>query len=287
VAWAHNGLVAFVPEIFRRYAEPPTDPRVLAFSLVATVVCATVAGVWPGLRATSQNVATVLQREGGGRGGSGQRRGSFALLATEALIASLLVAGAALTARSLVGLMQTDVGFETEGLHSVGVFFQKLPQDPGERYALFGKALEAIRQTRDVRLAAGGDVLPIQGAAGNLFVAGNPNAYTWRVTDRYFETMGMQVLAGRPFTFDEANTGARVGVLSERGLHLVWPGVSAPEAVGRILALEGLVPAQIVGVVADVRSEPAATPNASLYLPLVPEGFGFMRFVARTAPAIT
>jgi ABC-type antimicrobial peptide transport system permease subunit len=57
--------------------------------------------------------------------------------------------------------------------------------------------------------------------------------------------------------------------------------------VGRILALEGLVPAQIVGVVADVRSEPAATPNASLYLPLVPEGFGFMRFVARTAPAIS
>jgi hypothetical protein len=152
------------------------------------------------------------------------------------------------------------------------------------RFQLQHEVLEAIRQTKGVRLAAAADVLPIQGSAGNLFVKDAKDAFTWRVSDAFFETMGMPLRAGRSFTVDEVKTGARVAVLSESGLRLVWPGISASDAIGRMLNLEGLAPAQVVGVVGDVRSEPAATPNASLYLPLTTEKFRGMRFIARTAP---
>jgi putative ABC transport system permease protein len=283
VTAAHRALLAFVPEIFSRYAEAPTDARVLAFSIVATLVCAVGAGVGPGLRATSKSVAAVLQHEGRGRGGSRQRRGGGAVLVAEAMVAALLVTGAVLTARSLVGLIKTDVGFEPDGLHFVSAFLDPAPKDTGARFKIQLDVLDAIRNTKDVRYAAAADVLPIQGAFGNLFVKGVPGAYTWRVTDAFFETMEMRLRAGRPFTADEVRTGARVAVLGESGLRLVWPGVPAAEAIGRVLSLEGLTPAEIVGVVADIRGEPAATPHASLYLPLTAEGFRGMRFIARTA----
>ena len=260
------------------------DARVLAFSIVATLVCAVGAGVGPGLRATSKNVANVLQSEGRTRGGSRQRRGGFSVLVAEAMVAALLVTGAVLTARSLVGLMRTDVGFDPEGLHFVSAFLDPMPTDTGARFKLQQDVLEALRQTKDVRLAAAADVLPIQGANGNLFVKGVQGAFTWRVSDAFFETMGMRQLAGRPFTAEEVKTGARVAVLGESGLRLVWPGVSARDAIGRMLHLDGLTPAQVVGVVEDIRSEPAATPHSSLYLPLTAEKFRGMRFIARTVP---
>jgi hypothetical protein len=136
-------------------------------------------------------------------------------------------------------------------------------------------------------MAAAADVLPILGATGNLFVKGEPNAFTWRISDAFFETMGMHLLAGRSFTTDEVRTGARVAVLGEAGLRLVWPGISAAGAIGRILNLEGLPSAQVVGVVGDIRGDPAATPHQSLYLPLTAEKFRGMRFIARTAAFAT
>jgi hypothetical protein len=206
------------------------------------------------------------------------------VLVAEAMVAALLVTGAVLTARSLMGLMRTDVGFEPAGLHFVSAFVDPLPKDTAARFKLHQDILGALRRTKDVRTAAAADVLPIQGAAGNLFVDGAPGAFTWRVSDAFFETMGMRLLAGRSFTADEVRTGARVAVLGESGLRLVWPGVPAPDAIGRVLNLEGLTPAQVVGVVADIRGEPAATPLSSLYLPLTADQFRGMRFIARTVP---
>jgi len=286
VMWTNNALRAFVPEIFRRYAASPTEGRVLWFSLAATVVCALVAGVWPSLRTSAADAASVLQ-QGGARGGSGTRRRGTVVLVAEAMIATLLVSGAAMTARSLIGLLRTDVGFDPAGLHAVTVQFPSYPTEPTENLSRFLEVLGALRQTPGVIAAAGGDVLPTMGAAGNLFVAGVRDAYTWRVTDQFFETMGMRVVAGRSFSSAEFTTGAGVAVLSERGLRLVWPDVSIPDAIGRVLQLEGLPEKVVIGVVNDVRARPASEPNASLYLPVTAERFRFLRFIARTAPGAT
>jgi hypothetical protein len=188
-----------------------------------------------------------------------------------------------MTARSLITLMRTDLGFKPDGLYFVGVGLTPPPVDAGERFRLQREVLEAIRSTTGVEAAAAADVLPILRMAGNLFVRGERDAFTWRVTDRFFETMGMPVLAGRVFTEAEVARGASVSVLSERGLVLVWPGASPGEAVGRVLHLEGLAPAEVIGVVGDVRGTPAEAPDASQYLPLTVEGFRNMRFIARTA----
>jgi putative ABC transport system permease protein len=284
VVWTHGALRAFVPAIFRRYAVEPTDVRVLGFSLLATVVCALIAGVGPVLRTSSASLGAVLQRSGG-RSASAGRRGGALVLAAEALIAVLLVSGAAMTGRSLMGLMRVDLGFEREGLHFVAVQYDPFPPDPVVRFRQFNEALVSLRSTPGLRAVAAADVLPIMGAAGNRFL-GN-GSQTWRITDGFVGTMGMSLVAGRDFTAREVSTGAAVSMLSELGLKRVWPGVTARDAIGRVLHVEGRAPTQVVGVVGDVRGSGAARPDASLYLPITAEGFRVLRFVARTAPGGT
>lgn len=283
VVWTHGALRAFVPTIFRRYAADPTDLRVLVFSLLATVVCALIAGVGPVLRTTSASLGAVL-RQGGGRNASGGRRGGALVLAAEAFIAVLLVSGAAMTGRSLIGLMRVDLGFEREGLHFVGVQYAPLSPDPAVRFRQFSEALVTLRSTPGLRAVAAADVLPISGARGNRFVPGDNDSQTWRITDGFVDTMGMALLAGRDFTAEEVSTGAAVSMLSELGLKRVWPEVTARDAIGRVLRVEGRPPTQVVGVVGDVRGSGAARSDPSLYLPITEEGFKVLRFAARTTP---
>lgn len=279
VMWSHGALRAFVPEIFRRYAVDPTDGRVLGFALLATVICALVAGVGPVLRTTTAALAQVLQ-QGGGRNPSGGRRGGSVVLAAEALIAALLVSGAAMTGRSLVGLMRVDLGFQPTGLHFVSVQYSPYQADAAVRLRQYTESLEVLRGTPGMAQVAAADVLPIMGAAGNQFLP-ERGTYTWRVTDRFFETMGVPILAGREFLATDLSAGAAVSVLSELGLQRVWPHVRPAEAIGRTLRVDGLAPTQVIGVVGDVRGSGAVPPSPSLYLPISGDQFRILRFVAR------
>jgi hypothetical protein len=99
--------------------------------------------------------------------------------------------------------------------------------------------------------------------------------------------MNMRVLAGRHLSPSEVDSDAPVGVLSESGLRLVWPGLRAGEAIGKTLRFPGEQPREVVGVVSDVRSSHAATPIPSLYLPLSSHNFRRAEFIIRMAPGAT
>jgi len=84
------------------------------------------------------------------------------------------------------------------------------------------------------------------------------------VTPAYFETLGTPLLAGRPTDARDAAGAPGVAVLSRSAARLLF-GEEAP--VGRHVAVED--PAdrhRVVGVVPDVRRDPAATPEPSIYL---------------------
>jgi predicted permease len=283
VAWTSAGLRTMLPPLFTRYMASATDVRVLIFAIAAASVCALVAGIAPAWRSTRVDVLPALQRAG--RGGVARLRGAALLVAVEAAVGVLLVAGAALTARSLVTLMTTDVGFEPRDLHTVNIRFRFVAtEDASSRMAPYLEALDVLRRTAGVRAAAGANVLPIVAAAGNRFGPGIASGYRWEVTDGFFETLGIPVVAGRSITHEDLAVHADVAVLSERGLALVWPGVEPSAAVGRSLEFAGEPIRRVVGVVGDVRGSFAQEPEPSIYIPLQSNGFRFMMFAARMAP---
>lgn len=282
LVWASKGLQALIPPLFSRYAAPAYDARVIGFSILAATLSALLAGILPCLRLARVDVLSAPQHSAS-RSAGGRLRGGRSLLALEAAVSVVLVAGAIITARSLIGLESTDVGFRPEGLYSVNVLLPPA-QDDQTRYQQYMQVLEVVRDLHGVKMAGAADVSPISGAAGNRFGPGFDSgyrAYRWQVTADFFETMGMGLLAGRTFSKEDLARPDGVGILSEMGLHLVWPGLQPVGAVGRMLEFSGEAPRQVVGTVSDVRYAYSQTPWPSLYVPVRPERFRRLMFVAR------
>lgn len=279
MAWSNQALRTLLPTVFVSYSEAWYDPRVVGFSVLAATACALLAGLLPGLRLSKVDVLPVLKAVDG-RTQAGRLRGGTSLLIVEAAIGVVLVTGAAMTARSLIGLMRTDLGFDPNGVYSVNLAFPWNPQESGDaRLRQYNEALRVIRTLPGVRAAVGADVLPISGAVGNAFGGGH-DGQRWQVTDQLVEAMGMRLIAGRTFSRLEVGRSADLAVLSEQGAALVWPGVHPRDVVGRILQFPGEVPREVVGVVSDVRSGYAMPPYPSIYVPVTPLKFRFMMFVA-------
>ena len=285
VGFTQASIMSLLPPTFTRHAESLTDMRVLLFSIAGATLCAMVAGLVPSVRAARVDVLPVLQR-GPGRGGSARLRGGASLLVIEAAVGVLLVSGAAMTARSLIGLLRTDLGFEPAGLHYVRMSFPPPPdKDSAVQLHRYLGALDAIRRLEGVHAAAAADILPIIGAAPMTgFGTRDRRGARWQVTAGFFETMGMQLLAGRTFGNGDLHDGANVVVLSESGATLLWPGRSPASGVGQLVALPDEPPRHVIGVVSDVRGSYAGEPRPSLYLPVTPTGFRFLMFAVRTAP---
>ena len=251
---ASNQLIAaWLPPLFSKYAAPVFASRIMIFAAALASVSAIVAGVLPGWRSSRVDVLSVLQR-GTGRAGSGRLRGGATILAAEVAVSLVLVSCAALTARSLIGLLRTDVGFDMQGLYLVDALLPT-SKDTVLLRQQYGDILEVLRKTPGVQSAAGADVLPMIGAMAQPMRQGSDRrGQRWSVTEDFIETMGMRVLAGRTMSAAEVRATTPVGLLSESGLALVWPGVTAAQAIGRFIEFQGEAPRQVVGVVSDVRS---------------------------------
>jgi predicted permease len=280
LVWASKGLQVLIPPVFSRYAAPVYDARVIGFSILTATLSALLAGILPCLRLAKVNVLSALQHAAG-RGRSGRLRAGRSLLAVEAAVSVVLVAGAMMTAGSLISLLSTDVGFKPEGLYSVRVVLPPM-KDTQTSYQQYVQVLGLVRNLHGVNQASAADVLPMISAAGMARLGpGFDSGFRWQVTDGFFETMGMRLIAGRTFSSADLVQPGNVGILSQMGLRLVWPNIQPSEAIGRMLEFPGEAPRQVIGVVSDVRSSYSRDPSPSLYLPVSPERFRFLMYVAR------
>jgi F0F1-type ATP synthase membrane subunit c/vacuolar-type H+-ATPase subunit K len=108
----------------------------------------------------------------------------------------------------------------------------------------------------------------------------------WQVSDRFFETAAIPVVAGRTFTDTEVANEAPFTVVSVGGAGLLWPGIKPAEVLDREVDLPGQPARHVIGVVADLRSSPVEAPEPSVYVPLSPVKFRGAAFIARTEPGV-
>jgi predicted permease len=283
IHWTNAVLRSALPDVFSRYAAPVTDPRVLMFALLTALACTGVAGAYPSWRIARVDVLGLLQR-GSVSARSGRVRGSRSLLTVEAALTVLLVAGAMMTVRSLVTLSRTDLGFNPRNLYNVNVIWPP-GLDSAARFRQAMLTAEALTSVPGVIASGGADInplsgfLPMRGLAQDL-----PGTGRWQVTDQFFSSMGMRMLAGRAMSAVEVANDAPVAALSESGLRTVMPGVTPTAAIGQRLRVAGEPDRTVVGIVSDVRAVHAASSMPSLYLPLSDKEFRLAMFVVRMSP---
>jgi predicted permease len=255
------------------------DGFVLAFAAGLSLASGLIFGVLPALRASTNLEVSLRAGSRGSVGGTGQRLRS-ALVVVEVGLAVVLVAGAALAAKSFVRLLAVDPGFRSANALVVTVSVPSV-----QHYAA---TLEAIRALPGVDAAGSIRDLPLQGN-GELLrpgIAGRPSppdgnlmVQRHHVSVDYFRAMGIPLRAGRTFEPGDRAGSRPVVVINEEYARRAWPG---EEAVGKALRF-GDTEIPVVGVVADVRQGGLSEPVApALYVHALQQFRSRMTIVVRT-----
>ncbi|HSS19161.1 MAG TPA: ABC transporter permease [Pyrinomonadaceae bacterium] len=264
--WGVHGLVAALPD--NQISALPflqtlhLDAKILAFSFGLSLLTGIVFGLAPALQSSRPDLNEVLKEGGRSSGaGAGHRLRGF-LVMSEIALAVVLLVGAGLMMKSLLRLLQTNIGFNPDNLLTMTVVL------PPAKYTEENKQIEFFDQLKTrveslpgVKGTGTVNILPLQ--AGNttrFYVEGDPvpapgqeiEANIRTVDESYFQTMGVPLLAGRMFdTRDKADV-AEVVIIGKSTADKVF-GTRDP--VGKRLRYNGVQapPVTVVGVVGNVK----------------------------------
>src|SRR5215216_3558923 len=261
--WGVNWLVSMGPGTIPRVQEIAVDPRVVCFTLLISVATSLLFGLAPALQASRPDLTGALKEGVRGSAGLLRNRLRSVLVISEVALSLVLLIGAGLMIRSFAKLNQVDPGFNPDRVFAMGValLHNKYPDD--ERVASFySQLLEQVAATPGVVSAGAISELPFSGSNtnDNFTIEGRPPVAKQEeplteyrvVTPRYFESMGIPLLAGRDVAWTDTKQSPNVVVINQAFARRHFAGESP---LGQRLRLQGQErdPLLIVGVVGDVR----------------------------------
>ncbi len=277
-----RGLLLLVPtEGNPLLIRPDPDPRILAFTLVLTVVTGLAFGLIPALRASQPDLwSTLKDTVGAIAGGGGSLFLRKGLVAAQVALSFLLLFGAGLFVRSLQNLQETDTGFrDIDTL----VTFQVSPAlngyDGPRASQFYRDLLERLRGTPGVRAAGLASVPLLHGWEwdNTLAVEGHQTrdgedmqGFMNALSPGYFDTMGIALLEGRDFRESDRREQPQVAIVNQR---LAEHYFGTKSAVGRHIGF-GSGPGtkldiEIIGVVANTLYEgPREGLRRQVYVPM-------------------
>jgi predicted permease len=257
--WAmRHGLQVRLP----RFETVTIDERVLAFTLLLTVLVGLVFGVAPALGAARGDPRTALGEAA--RGVFGSVRGDRfrrLLVAGEVALSFVLLVAAGLLLRSFERVLSVPLGFESRNVVTamVALPYSRYPDSTQQR-TFFSELLSRLEAAPGVDAVGLTSSLPIEGGTnGGIGIEGKefppdraPLAEKRIVSAGYLPAMQARVVRGRRVDQSDVSGGAPVVMVNEAFARKLLAG---EEAVGKRVAFQwGIEGIQtIVGVVADMR----------------------------------
>lgn len=260
----------------------------LAWTVLIAVSAAVLFGLLPGFRISGVNLQEALKDAGPGISeGRKHDRLRGVLVVSEVALACVLLIGAGLLLRSFLHVLDVDLGFEPS--HAAAV---KVDYDDGgsaaKRSVIFQRILAHIQAIPGVEAAGIVDFLPLGHnrswgdvkVKGKLYRQGEaPSPLVYVVTPGFFRAMGMRLVAGRDFSWEDSPTTQKVIVINKALAHTLWPNGNA---VGQI-AIAGGGEKRVIGVVANVHETSVeGGPGWQVYYPATQAGPDDAELVVRT-----
>jgi putative ABC transport system permease protein len=265
-AWGSRALVATLSTRTSTVAlDLSMDWRVAAFTATVGILTGLLFGVVPALRGTSLSPADALRDHSRGIvSGGGRFNFGHGLVALQVALSFILVFGATLFVRTLVGLTSQGLGFESQRVLLATVDLRRTGVKEDQRWPVYQQIRDAVAAVPGVEAAAASFVTPVGGSTWNLRIKvpgydGTEQdriAFFNAMTPDYFRTLATPLLTGRDFTPSDAAGRPHVALVNEAFARKFFSGQNP---VGRTFVLERFGAKQtdrqleIVGLVADAK----------------------------------
>lgn len=279
LAWVALGaLIPVIPPELPRVDSVSIDTRVVLFAIATAFITALMTGAAPAASSARADLISVLRRD---RGGARSARGRRALVASQVALAVMVVALAGLLTRSLLNLQSADMGLSADRLVFVDLSVPPAIVTERSRHERFLEELMTRLQALPfISAATPVNVAPFSGTGGwdvprftaegqsPERAATNPSLNLESVHATYFETFGIPILRGRPFTQTDRAAAPAVAIVSTDVAARTWPGENP---IGKRLKMGGPDSDDewrtVVGVAAPTRYRELENQRATLYLP--------------------
>jgi putative ABC transport system permease protein len=285
-----NPVLSLMPSELPRLGEMRVDEGLLFTAIGFAVLTGLLTGILPALRAAGTPITSVL-REGGRSlaGGRSRNRTQTSLVVSQIALAFVLLSGAGLVIRSMIGLLSVEPGFETENLALANVSFPSGVEGMDDAVLYFRDLEDRIRALPGVLDVGAANQMPFSGGWSAPPVTIETAEGEWEgilhlptVTPSYFSTMEIPVVAGRGLSLDDTPETEPVVVVSQALANDIAPAGSPLGLRIRINAPGDSIWRTVVGVVGDVKYRLDFGAMSMAYAPLA-QGPSFMgNWVIRT-----
>lgn len=226
------------------------DSKVLLASLAITIFTGILFSLAPAWQARRVELNEALKDGGRSSTSLSKLRLGRLLVALQVALCVLLLAGAGLCVNTFANLSRVPLGFRPQGVLLFNL-------DPGLRYAADPAIALAQRLRESVGAIPGVESAAFSRSAGEVAVGG-----------RFFETMGIPILAGRGLDERDASNGAPVAVVNQA---YARENLHDPDPLGKMTGGSSGSAYRIVGICADWHDERLRDPvYPKLYRPASP-----------------
>src|SRR5262245_17144132 len=227
--WGLKLLVTMSPAGIARIGESGVDGSVLGFSCIVVALVGLITGIFPALQASKTDVIETLKLQstaGGSQSGHGKgQRALPALVIVELALVLVLLVGAGLMIKSFLRLLAVPKGFNPDGVLTLElsrVSRTRYPMGSPQRRAYFQEILTRVQALPGIKSAALTGFLPLTGSNLDVNIT-EPRSGSKQetsvgvnhITLDYFQTMGIEIRAGRPFAAQDGAKSQQVAIINE------------------------------------------------------------------------
>ena len=274
-SWTMAVLSRVAHETVPRMSGVGINGKILTFNLAVSVLTGILFGVLPALRSSRTDLNETLKDSSATTTDVAGKKLRGTLVVAEVALSVALLVGAGLLVKSLVRLLRTDIGFESNGVLTMELRFSR-GRDKAELSSLLYQVLQRVQAEPGVDKAGLSGALPgiRDGWQNDIAVEGEPRRkkgelinVDWSIVSAdYFQTMKIPLLRGRTFTRDEEEQGKPVVLVDENLARRFWPN---QEALGKHIAYDSPTWHEIIGIVPSVKTYGSeATPLIRMYTPM-------------------
>jgi putative ABC transport system permease protein len=236
--WGISLIRSLAPPGIPRFEEIGFDGGAFGLVLALTMLVSLIAGLFPALALSKTDLSIRSEGSFGGTISRQRRRTQYGLIICQVALASLLVFGCTLLARSFQTIQQVPLGFNPRNLLRTDIYL------PDSKYVtlqecktFFDSVIEKVGKLPGVKAAGTTDALPFslddnEGFAGPLAAVGQtepdpghkPRATLQLISSDYFQVLQIPLLQGREFDATDQLGHDHVVIVNQALADTYFPG---------------------------------------------------------------